>query len=39
MAATGMTRVVYEERPVADVNEAISAVEEGRVPARLVLMP
>ena len=37
--AVGKTRVVYEERPLADVNEAIADVEAGRVPARLVLRP
>jgi alcohol dehydrogenase, propanol-preferring len=37
--AAGKTRVVYEERPLADVNEAIADVEAGRVPARLVLRP
>jgi len=37
--AAGMTRVVYEERALAEVNEAIADVEAGRVPARLVLRP
>ena len=37
--AAGKTRVVFEERPLADVNEAIADVEAGRVPARLVLRP
>jgi len=37
--AAGLTRVVYEERTLADVNEAIADVEHGRVPARLVLTP
>jgi propanol-preferring alcohol dehydrogenase len=37
--AAGMTRVVYEERALADVNEAIIEVEAGRIPARLVLRP
>src|SRR5581483_2529648 len=37
--AAGLTRVVYEERPLADVNEAIADVEAGHVPARLVLRP
>lgn len=37
--AAGKTRVVFEERPLADVNEAIAEVEAGRVPARLVLRP
>jgi alcohol dehydrogenase, propanol-preferring len=37
--AAGKTKVVYEERQLADVNEAIADVEAGRVPARLVLRP
>ena len=37
--AAGRTRVIREERPLADVNEAIADVEHGRVPARVVLMP
>jgi alcohol dehydrogenase, propanol-preferring len=37
--AAGMTRVVYEERPLDGVNEAIVEVNEGRIPARLVLVP
>lgn len=37
--AAGLTRVVYEERSLADVNEAIAEVDAGQVPARLVLMP
>jgi alcohol dehydrogenase, propanol-preferring len=34
--AAGQTRVIREERPLAEVNEAISDVEAGRVPARVV---
>lgn len=37
--AAGKTRVILEERPLAEVNEAISDVNEGRVPARIVLRP
>jgi propanol-preferring alcohol dehydrogenase len=37
--AAGLTRVVYEERSLVDVNEAITDVEDGRVPVRLVLTP
>jgi alcohol dehydrogenase, propanol-preferring len=37
--AAGRTRVVYEERPLEQVNAAIADVEAGRVPARLVLRP
>ena len=37
--AAGMTRVVYEERPLADVNDAITDVEHGDVKARVVLRP
>ena len=35
--AAGRTRVIREERPLAEVNEAIEEVEAGRVPARVVL--
>ena len=35
--AAGRTRVILEERPLADVNEAIADVEAGDVPARVVL--
>ena len=34
--AAGRTRVIREERPLAEVNEAIADVEAGRVPARVV---
>ncbi len=37
--AAGKTRVIVEERPLAEVNEAIDDVEAGRVPARIVLRP
>jgi propanol-preferring alcohol dehydrogenase len=37
--AAGMPRVVYEERRLDEVNEAIVDVNEGRIPARLVLTP
>jgi alcohol dehydrogenase, propanol-preferring len=37
--AAGKTRVILEERPLAEVNEAIADVEAGRVPARVVLRP
>ena len=33
----GRTRVILEERPLADVNQAIVDVEAGDVPARIVL--
>jgi len=33
----GKTRVIREERPLAEVNEAIAEVEAGDVPARVVL--
>jgi propanol-preferring alcohol dehydrogenase len=35
--AAGKTRVIREERPLAEVNEAIAEVEAGDVPARVVL--
>ena len=34
--AAGRTRVIREERSLAEVNEAIADVEAGRVPARVV---
>jgi propanol-preferring alcohol dehydrogenase len=37
--ATGRTRVIYEPRPLAAVNEAIDEVLQGRATARLVLQP
>jgi propanol-preferring alcohol dehydrogenase len=37
--AAGRTRVIREERPLAEVNQAIEDVESGRVPARIVLTP
>ncbi len=37
--AAGRTRVVREERPLAEVNAAIDDVEHGRVPARVVFTP
>ncbi|HEV7132650.1 MAG TPA: alcohol dehydrogenase AdhP [Gaiellaceae bacterium] len=37
--AAGKTRVILEERPLADVNEAIADVDAGRIPARIVLRP
>ena len=37
--AAGMTRVVFEERPLEQVNEAIEEVERGDVKARIVLRP
>jgi propanol-preferring alcohol dehydrogenase len=37
--AAGRTRVIYETRPLAGVNEAISEVLEGKAKARLVLEP
>ena len=37
--AAGKTKVILEERSLADVNEAIADVEAGRVPARIVLRP
>jgi propanol-preferring alcohol dehydrogenase len=35
----GKTRVIFEERPLNEVNEAIEEVDSGRVPARIVLRP
>jgi alcohol dehydrogenase, propanol-preferring len=35
--AAGRTRVIFEERRLEDVNEAIADVDAGRVPARIVL--
>jgi len=35
----GRTRVIYETRPLADVNEAIAEVLHGKAKARLVLEP
>jgi propanol-preferring alcohol dehydrogenase len=37
--AAGRTRVFYEPRPLAEINQAIEDVLASRVPARLVLMP
>jgi propanol-preferring alcohol dehydrogenase len=37
--AAGRTRVIYETRPLAHVNEAISEVLQGKAKARLVLEP
>jgi alcohol dehydrogenase, propanol-preferring len=37
--AAGRTEVLYEPRPLADINTAIEDVLAARVPARLVLMP
>jgi propanol-preferring alcohol dehydrogenase len=37
--ALGHTRVVLETRPLAEINEAITDVERGAVPARVVLLP
>jgi alcohol dehydrogenase, propanol-preferring len=37
--SAGLTRVIREERPLDDVNQAIADVESGRVPARIVLTP
>jgi len=37
--ATGRTRVIYETRPLANVNAAISEVLHGKAKARLVLVP
>ena len=35
----GRTRVFYQTRPLAEINDAIEEVLAGRVPARLVLVP
>ena len=37
--AAGKTRVIFEERPLDEVNEAIADVDAGRIPARIVLRP
>jgi len=37
--AAGRTRVIYETRPLAGVNEAIAEVLQGKARARLVLEP
>jgi alcohol dehydrogenase, propanol-preferring len=37
--ASGRTRVIREERPLEEVNQAMADVEAGRVPARVVLTP
>jgi propanol-preferring alcohol dehydrogenase len=37
--AAGRTRVIYETRPLAEVNEAIAEVLHGKARARLVLEP
>ena len=37
--AAGLTRVIREERPLEDVNQAIADVEAGHVPARIVFTP
>jgi propanol-preferring alcohol dehydrogenase len=37
--AAGRTDVLFEPRPLEDINEAIEDVLAGRVPARLVLVP
>jgi alcohol dehydrogenase, propanol-preferring len=37
--AAGRTRVIYETRPLASVNESIADVLHGRAKARLVLEP
>jgi propanol-preferring alcohol dehydrogenase len=37
--AAGKTRVIFEERPLSEVNAAIAAVDAGRIPARIVLRP
>jgi propanol-preferring alcohol dehydrogenase len=37
--AAGKTRVIYEERPLEQVNDAIEEVERGDVQARVVLRP
>lgn len=37
--AAGRTRVIYETRPLAGVNDAISEVLHGKAKARLVLEP
>jgi hypothetical protein len=37
--AAGQTRVIYETRQLASVNEAIQEVVQGKARARLVLAP
>jgi propanol-preferring alcohol dehydrogenase len=37
--AEGRTHVIREERPLAEVNDAIADVESGRIPARVVFTP
>jgi alcohol dehydrogenase, propanol-preferring len=37
--AAGKTRVIFEERPLSEINEAIADVDAGRIPARIVLRP
>ena len=37
--AAGRTRVIYETRPLANVNAAISEVLHGKAKSRLVLVP
>jgi propanol-preferring alcohol dehydrogenase len=37
--SAGKTRVIFEERRLQDVNEAIADVDAGRIPARIVLRP
>jgi alcohol dehydrogenase, propanol-preferring len=37
--AAGRTRVIYETRPLASVNECIADVLQGKAKARLVLQP
>jgi alcohol dehydrogenase, propanol-preferring len=37
--AAGRTRVSYETRPLAEVNEAIEEVLHGKAKARIVLQP
>jgi len=37
--AAGRTRVSYETRPLAEVNEGIAEVLHGKARARLVLVP
>ena len=37
--AEGRTKVIYETRPLAYVNEAIAEVLRGKAKARLVLEP
>jgi propanol-preferring alcohol dehydrogenase len=37
--SAGLTKVVYETRQLAEINDAIHDVESGAVPARIVLIP